>query len=192
MNDLSDFLLEFGYLNPKELALIKSRAEEVFVAKQTKLASASQVTNELWFVKEGVTRVYYYTEKGEEITKYFIDERHFSSDANSFLYKIPMTSYVETVTDCKLIKISRSAFEVYAKEIPSWNELVFKIINRGMHDKVNRISAMLAETGKERYLKFMERYPTILNRIPLNLLASYLGITKYSLSRIRKNIGLAD
>jgi len=188
MNDLLDFLLEFGYLNPKELALIESKVEGVSVAKQTKLAEASRVINELWFVKEGITRVYYYTEKGDEVTKYFIDERHFSSDANSFLYKIPMTSYVETVTDCKLIKISRSAFEVFAREIPCWNELVFKIINRGMHDKVNRISAMLAETARARYLNFMERYPTILNRIPLHLLASYLGVTKHSLSRIRRNI----
>jgi len=188
MKDLVNFLLEFGRLTPQDIERIESKVEEVAVPKNTKLAKASQFINELWFVKKGVTRVYYYTEKGEEITKYFIDELHFSSDANSFLYHLPMTSYVETVTDCILIKISRSAFEDFSEKIPGWKDLIFKIVTQAMQDKVNRISPMLAETGKERYLKFMDRYPTLLNRIPLHLLASYLGVTKYSLSRIRKRI----
>ncbi len=188
MNELVDFLLGFGRLAPMDIELIERKTEEVAVAKNTRLAKASQFIDELWFVKEGVTRVYYYTEKGEEITKYFIDELHFSSDANSFLYRIPTTSYVETITDCVLIKIPRSSFEVFSEKIPGWNELISRIVTQAMQDKVNRISPMLAETGKERYLKFMERYPALLNRIPLNLLASYLGVTKYSLSRIRKSM----
>ncbi|MEH6681072.1 MAG: Crp/Fnr family transcriptional regulator [Sediminicola sp.] len=188
MGELSDFLQQHGRLTSRDIQLIESKVEEISVPKNTKLAEASHFVHELWFIKKGITRVYYYTDKGQEVTKYFIEERHFSSDSNSFLYQLPMTSYVETVIPCELIRISRTAFEDFAENIPGWNELILTIANRAIREKVNRISPMLAETGEERYLRFMERFPTMLNRIPLRMLASYLGVTKYSLSRIRKNM----
>lgn len=188
MEELMSFLVEYGPLSASDMERIKSRAREVFIPKNTKLAEASHFLKELHFLISGVTRVYYFTEKGEEITKYFIDERHFSTDGHSFFYQIPTTSYVETVTDCELLCISKEDFDDFSNQIPGWSELFLKIMAHGMHEKVNRISPMLAETGRERYLRFMERYPSLLNKIPLNLLASYLGMTKSSLSRIRKSI----
>lgn len=188
MDALIAFLSEYGRFTAAEISLIKSRAEKITVPKHTKLAEASHFLKGLYFLKNGITRVYYFTEKGEEITKYFIDEGHFSTDGHSFFYQIPTTSYVETVTDCELIYISKADFDDFSARISGWTEVFLKIMAHGMHEKVNRISPMLAETGRERYLRFMERFPSLINKIPLNLLASYLGMTKSSLSRIRKTI----
>jgi CRP-like cAMP-binding protein len=65
---------------------------------------------------------------------------------------------------------------------------VYKIIARALMQKIDRRSPLVSEDATTRYLSFMEKYPKILNRIPLSYLASYLGITQSSLSRIRKNI----
>jgi hypothetical protein len=69
-----------------------------------------------------------------------------------------------------------------------WDDIINKIINKALLEKVNKISPMLAEDATERYQNFFTQFPTLANRIPLSYLASYLGITQSSLSRIRKNI----
>lgn len=69
-----------------------------------------------------------------------------------------------------------------------WDEIIAKITSKGLAEKVNKISIMMAEDATERYLNFFERFPKLANKIPLSYLASYLGITQSSLSRIRKNI----
>jgi hypothetical protein len=72
--------------------------------------------------------------------------------------------------------------------IIDWDKIIAKITAKGLSEKVNKISPMMAEDATERYLKFFDNFPTLANRIPLSYLASYLGITQSSLSRIRKNI----
>jgi hypothetical protein len=69
-----------------------------------------------------------------------------------------------------------------------WDDIINKITNKALVEKVNKISPMLSEDATERYLSFFKNFPTLANRIPLSYLASYLGITQSSLSRIRKNI----
>ncbi|MFI2741565.1 Crp/Fnr family transcriptional regulator [Zhouia sp. PK063] len=188
MDMLINYLLQFGSLNTQQIELVKSKFKIINVPKETYIYEAGNFVNELCFLKSGITRVCYYNHKGDEITKYFIDEFHFTTDANSFLYKMPTTAYVQTVLDCELYAISRNDFEELSNIIISWDKMFLKIITKGMADKVDRISPMLAETAKERYLNFMERYPNLINRIPLSLIASFLGITTSSLSRIRRSI----
>lgn len=72
--------------------------------------------------------------------------------------------------------------------IIKWDNIIAKITAKALADKVNKISPMMAEDATERYLSFLEKFPNLANRIPLSYLASYLGITQSSLSRIRKNI----
>lgn len=72
--------------------------------------------------------------------------------------------------------------------IIEWDTIISKITTKAMAEKVDKISVMMTEDAKERYLSFLIKFPGIANRIPLSYLASYLGITQSSLSRIRKNI----
>ena len=87
-----------------------------------------------------------------------------------------------------MLCITRSAFDELGKHIAGWDALFLRLLAHGMTEKVNRISPMLSESAEERYLNFMERFPELHNRIPLNYLASYIGVTKSSLSRIRRNL----
>ncbi len=137
---------------------------------------------------EGILRVCYYNNKGEEITRYFIDENNFAVDLNSFTYQIPSSEYVQAVTDCKLLVFSAEALKDLSITIIAWDSIINQIIAKSLLEKVSRISPMLAEDAKVRYINFLNKFPHLANRIPLSLLASYIGVTQSSLSRIRKKI----
>jgi len=189
MKELFDFILRFGNLNQQQLDFIKSKAQEISISKEEYFSEAGKISRQVAFVVEGIMRVCYYDNKGEEITKYFIEENNLVVDLESFDNEIPSSSYVQAVTDCKLIVFQRKDWLELLQTIVGWEAIVHKIISRALLQKVERRSPLVSEDAKTRYLKFLEIYPNVVNRIPLSYIASYLGITQSSLSRIRKNIG---
>jgi len=188
MENLINYLLQFRHLNQHQIDLVKNKAKEALLKNEDYFSEAGKIAKQVAFIEEGILRVCYYNKKGEEITKYFIDEHHFVVDLNSFNAQIPSSEYVQAVTDCKLLIFSGEAFKELSETIIGWDEIISKITTKGLIEKVNRISPMMAEDAKSRYLNFLEKFPQLANRIPLSLLASYLGIMQSSLSRIRKNI----
>ncbi|PIF45053.1 CRP-like cAMP-binding protein [Chryseobacterium sp. 52] len=189
MKELFDFILRFGNLNPQQIDFIASKAQETVLPKDEYFSEAGKIARQVGFVVNGIMRVCYYDNKGEEITKYFIEENNLVVDLESFDNEICSSSYVQAVTDCTLIVFQRKDWLELLQTIVGWETIVHKIISRALMQKVERRSPLVSEDATTRYLKFMEIYPTVVNRIPLSYIASYLGITQSSLSRIRKNIG---
>ncbi len=189
MNQLIEYILQFGSLNQQQIDLISRKATELTLPKDAYFSEAGKVSRQVGFIMDGITRVCYYNNKGEEITKYFIEENNLVVDLSSFDNDIPSSSYVQAVTDCKIIVFSKQDWEDLLNTIVGWEAMVRKIISKALLQKVARISPLVSEDATTRYLSFMERYPNLINRIPLSYLASYLGMTQSSLSRIRKNIG---
>lgn len=188
MEALINYLLQFGNLNKQQIDLIKGKAVFKEIRKDEYYHEAGKVPREVIFLNEGVMRVCYYNNKGDEVTKYFIDENNFIADINSYNQEIPSTEYIQAITNCKYFVLSKNAMQELSMTIIDWDKIIAKITAKGLAEKVNRISPMMAEDAKERYRKFLSNFPTLANRIPLSYLASYLGITQSSLSRIRKNI----
>lgn len=188
MKELINYLLQFGNLNQQQIDLVQSRTKELNLKKDDYFSEAGKIAKEVAFIVDGILRVCYYNNKGEEITRYFIDENNFAVDLNSFNNKIPSSEYIQATTDCKLIVFLADAMKELSLTIVGWDSIINQITTKALIEKVNRISPMMAEDAKSRYLSFLENFPQLANRIPLSLLASYLGITQSSLSRIRKNI----
>ena len=188
MEALINYLLRFGQLNPQQIELVKSKAAIQEVKKDEYYFEAGKIQRQVGFLIEGIVRICYYSNKGDEITKYFIDENNFVVDINNYNQQLPSPEYAHAVTDCRFVVLSREAMKELSMTIIGWDEIIKKITARGYADKVNKISVMLSEDATQRYLSFHEKFPTLANRIPLAYLASYLGITQSSLSRIRKNI----
>lgn len=189
MEQMINYLLRFGRLNQQQIELITSKAVIKTIKANDYYHEAGKIFREVIFLTEGIMRICYYNNKGDEITKYFFDENHFIADLNSLDLNIPAAEYIQAVTDCQYIVLSKSALQELSTTIIGWDTIVSKITAKGMLDKVNRISPMMADSAKERYLKFLDSFPDLANRIPLSYLASYLGITQSSLSRIRREIG---
>ncbi|TRX41454.1 Crp/Fnr family transcriptional regulator [Flavobacterium restrictum] len=188
MKTLIEYLLQFGNLNPQQIDLIAKKATELNLQKDEYFSEAGKISRQVGFVIDGITRVCYYNNKGEEVTKYFIEENNLVVDFESFDNEICSSAYVQAVTDCRLLVFSKTDWQELLDTIVGWDTIVHKIISKALMQKVARRSPLVTEDATERYLKFLEIYPNVVNRVPLSYVSSYLGITQSSLSRIRKNI----
>lgn len=188
MKEFIEYILQFGNLNQQQIDLITKKATELNLRKDEYFSEAGKIAQQVGFVLDGVIRVCYYNNKGEEITKYFIDENNLVVDLESFDNEICSNAYVQAITDCKLLVFSKQDWRELLDTIVGWDAIVHKIISKALRQKVERRSPLVSEDATTRYLMFLKIYPNVINRIPLSYVASYLGITQSSLSRIRKNI----
>lgn len=185
-------MLQFGHLNEQQIKLIKTSVTEKELPKDAYFSEAGKIPREVGFVIQGIFRFCYYNNKGEDITSYFIDENHFITDHQNFEANMSASQYMQAVTDCKLLVFSKSDWEALSNTIRDWDTLMTKIVQRCLVEKIERRSPLVSEDATTRYLFFIEKFPTLANRVPLSYIASYLGITQQSLSRIRKNIRSAN
>jgi CRP-like cAMP-binding protein len=188
MEAMIDYLLRFGNLNTQQIEFITSKAKIVTLRKEEYFSEAGKIAREVGFILDGVLRVCYYNNKGEDVTKYFIDENHFVVDLDSFDNRIPSSGYVQAVTDCQIVVFSKQDWDELAQTMVGWESIVDKIVRKSLLQKIERRSPLVSEDATTRYMDFIDKYPQLINRIPLSYLASYLGVTQSSLSRIRKNI----
>ncbi len=188
MNELIDYLSQFGQLDAQQRELIQATATLKRIPRGAYFAEAGSVSTQIGYVTEGVFRVCYYDKRGDSFTRYFVYENRFVVDINSFRDETPSAEYIEAVTDCTLLVFSREDFIRLSERIPGWDDIFVKITSYVLENKLRFTSNMLVQDAQQRYLNFLDHYPKLANRVPLHMLASYLGITPSSLSRIRKNI----
>lgn len=188
MDELINYILQYGHLNQQQIGLIKHKVHDVELSKGAYFSEAGKVARQVGFLTEGVIRVCYYGKNGDEFTRCFMTENRFVVDMSSFYNETACAEYVEALTDCRLLVFSKEAFTELGNTIIAWNDIMNKITSKALMDKMQASSAMLAQDATTRYLNFLKNNPGLANRIPLSALASYLGITQSSLSRIRKSI----
>jgi CRP-like cAMP-binding protein len=188
MKEFIEYTLQFGNLNQQQIELISRKGIELRLSKDEYFSEAGKISRQVGFIVEGITRVCYYNNKGEEITKYFIDENNLVVDIESFDNEICSSAYVQALTDCRLICFAKKDWQELLQTIIGFDTIVHRMIAKALIQKVERRSPLVTEDATERYLKFLDIYPNVANRVPLAYIASYLGITQSSLSRIRKNI----
>lgn len=182
------FVLQFGHLNQQQIDLIKSKATEIALRKDDYYWEAGKTVRQIGFLTDGVIRVFYYNNKGEEITRYFIDENHLILSGNTIDETYTPSEYLSAITDCTLVVFTRKDWKEILDTIIGWDAIVQKIVTKHHSEKISRRSELISQDGTERYLDLIQKFPRLVNRVPLSYIASYLGITRSSLSRIRKNI----
>lgn len=184
MEEFIAYILQFGHLNDQQIDLIKSKSKKIVIKKDTYFLEAGKVLKQVGFVLDGILRICYYNNRGDEITKIFLEENHLLYN----LKNIPSTEYIQAATDCKLLVFSNQNWAEISDTIPDWANIIQRINSKALVKKLERVSPLVAQDASTRYVEFLQKYPMLVNRIPLSYIASYLGITQQSLSRIRKNI----
>ncbi|GAA3521623.1 cyclic nucleotide-binding domain-containing protein [Aquimarina addita] len=187
-NELIDYLKKFGHLSNDDITLILEQS--VFKRFKTGaiFVEAGRNVNEVGFIISGVFRYFFYDKEGNEITSLFMSESDFVTNINSFNEYIPSSGTIIAETDCTTILISRDVWKMFSEKISSWNSIMQAITNKTLLAKTNFQRKLISQDAKTSYLDFLEKYPTLIKRVPLVHIASFLGITKFSLSRIRKQI----
>ncbi|MGB3468550.1 MAG: Crp/Fnr family transcriptional regulator [Cyclobacteriaceae bacterium] len=188
MEELVNHLKQFGTLSAEDIAILKKHLTVKSFAANEVFVPAGKVAHKVGFVLSGVFRYFFYDQSGNEITAMFMTENDFVTNINSFYEFTPSSGTIVAETDCEAIVISRDSWELFSEEITRWDPIIRKITQQTLLKKTNFQRKLISQDAKTSYLDFIENYPTVIQRVPLIHVASYLGITKFSLSRIRKQI----
>lgn len=188
MKEIIAFLLDTNLLTKEQIDFVVSKSEFKKLKVNAVISQPHKIPNEIAFVSKGIFRVFYFDEAGNEITKFLFDENIFLVDIENYLSKKPSNDYIQAITEAEIFLFKRKSFEDLEIEIENWSKVVHQIITKSHLKKFNLVSPMLHETATVRYQNFTKNFPNFTNKIPLSFIASFLGITQQSLSRIRKNI----
>ena len=157
------------------------------VPKKFLLIREGQVAREVFFINKGLLRLFY-NKDGEEITGFIFREGLFASSYESFLRQSPSIQNLETLEDCELLVLTFDKLEALYEKLPKINVMTRKIAEQRFINGQMILSSFLLDSPEERYRKFEAAHGDLLLRVPHHIIASYLGITPVSLSRIRKRI----
>ncbi|WP_025761835.1 Crp/Fnr family transcriptional regulator [Dyadobacter tibetensis] len=187
MNELIKYLLKFGELNSQEIDFINSKATKHNLLKGEFFSEAGKVPKSVGFVLDGVVRGYYHSPAGDEITRCFIEENSMLVDYLCFENETVCEDYLQAITDCSIVVFSRLSWNALSEHVAGWNIIKNKVVQTCMYQK-SRKGPVISQDATTRYLEFLDNHPGLINRVPLSYIASYLGVTQQSLSRIRSKI----
>ena len=188
MQELVNYLLHLGTLDKQQVDTIASTAIYRHLKVGDYFSEAGKMVNETAFVLKGILRIGNMPDSGQQTTLYFIAENDFVIDMEDSPYQAPLSAYVQAVIKSELAVLTAAGLQTLSSAIPAWDTIFKQIIARTLLDKAARITPAIPEDATTRYKDFLEHHSSIASRVPLGHLASYLGITQQSLSRIRKQL----
>jgi CRP-like cAMP-binding protein len=184
---LFKFLNGFNPIMAKSKETLKNICFEVNLPKGNELQSIGHTCKTIYFVEKGLARIYYYKD-GNDITETFAFENSLIARAESLFTGKPSKKGIQLLEDCHLIGIpSTELFNLYDQH-HDIERLFRKIFESAYVETINRLESLQFHTAEERYKDLLHTSPNLLQRVPLKHIASYLGITQVSLSRIRAQI----
>ncbi|KRB59166.1 Crp/Fnr family transcriptional regulator [Flavobacterium sp. Root186] len=151
------------------------------------LIEENKIANEIFFVCNGVLKIMNVNEKGNEVIHFFFSENHFCTVLKSFTENIVSQDIVQAACDSEIIVLKKNKLDSLIKDLPYFKTMLDTIFQQALLNKVELRNFYLGTDATSRYQKFIERQPNIASRVSQTDIASYLGIAKQSLSRIKKN-----
>lgn len=157
-------------------------------SKNTFLIEENSIMEYTFFLESGYVRAFVFDENGAEVTTSIYSTSCFVNDLTSFYKKSPSTQNYQAVTDCKCWKVKQEVIFFYFNKILEFRKFGMLLVLKNYDELNERMLGMTKDNAKTRYLKLLSKHPDIIHNVPLRIIASYLGITDTSLSRIRKEI----
>lgn len=185
-NKLLYYFRKWTNLTDENEAVVSSAFEAVSIRKKMSLLSVGQTSKYLYFVVSGCLRSYYVDMKGVEHIYQIRMDNSWITDLDSFFSQTPSKYNIESLEDTVLLRITHQRFEELLVEIPCLERYFRILFQKAYINALNRLNATMWESALDRYNEMLKENPEIFQRVPLVYIASYLGITPESLSRIRK------
>lgn len=182
------FTEQFVQFTNKEKAIIKEALTVRDIPKHFTLVDLGEVAREVYFINKGLLRFYYITDDGQEVTGFIFQENMFAGSHESFFSKIPSIQILESLEDSELLVISYDQLQQLYATIPNMNTFGRKLLEMRMAFAQKVVASLIINKPQDRYTSYQALHPGLESRIPQHILASYMGITPVSLSRIRSRI----
>ena len=174
-------------LTEEERLFLAHQIPEKEIPKHTLLLSEDQISQAFYFVVKGCVRMYYLVD-GVEKTTFFYTEGAFVSSYKSFTQQVPAPHFLQAVEDTFLSVISIESAHQLLQLFPRFEFLARIAMESELSVYQDMIASFVTLNAEQRYLKLLETQPDLLQRIPQHFIATYLGVSPETLSRIRKRI----
>jgi len=187
-SNLLQFILKVTKLSEVELKQFLALGLAKNIERKTKLAKPGNHISKAYFLKKGIVR-HYICHNNEEFTKNFISGPRFMVPSlTNFFLETPSIIFCESLSELEVIEWDRKDLFTFSEENPKMYKFLMNAVVKAFHSKELKEISANQLNAKERYLQFMNEFPKLINQIPLQYIASYLGIRPETLSRIRANL----
>jgi CRP-like cAMP-binding protein len=182
------FLRTIAPITDMEFADSISFFSEQNLKKGELFASQNKICRHIAYIVKGTLRVYYLNEHAEEITSCFCTEDNLTTSYKSFILQQPSTLALQAIEDTNLLVISYENLQnLYAKSVV-WQTIGRAVAEREYITMEQYASILNNESAKEKYLRLLKEQPAVVQKAKIEDIASYLGVTRRTLSRIRKEL----
>ncbi|MEX1013951.1 MAG: Crp/Fnr family transcriptional regulator [Candidatus Paceibacterota bacterium] len=185
MTELEKYIKTYFGVDDENLSKISSYFKMTTLKKGNYFLKTGRHSNRLGFVQSGIVREFVII-NDKEVTKWISTSGFFVVDLSSFIFHQPARWTIQALTDCEIYVIGQKDYQQIGKEIASWPELEKLFIAKCFTVLEDRIITHLSMTAEERYHQLMNYNKELFNQVPLQYLASMLGMTPETLSRLRK------
>lgn len=175
-------------MSSDEKNLLSTKIKERQYLKDQYIVQHGDICDSVNFIISGFTKTFYVNADGQEHIVMFAVEDWWTSDLGSFTSQTPADFNIQCLEPTQVVQFSYNTLQELYKEIPKLNILFRIITERAYVASQKRIIRNFSMTAKARYLLFKDTYPAIENRVPQYMIASYLGITKEFLSKIKRQL----
>lgn len=190
--DLKTYLTSNLNIDETEISLIVENCTVRNVKKDQFLLREKEICKHAFFVEKGLLRQFSIDKKGKEHIISFAPESWFVTDRESVFFNLPSAYFIQALEDSQVAVIDESFVRLLSSKFPEFTDFNNRLLNNHIRHLQNRINLLLGASAEDRYLHFVAMYPDILLRVSQTMIASYLGITPESLSRVRKELALKN
>ena len=175
-------------LTDKDIELCKQHFEFKSLPKNTIVEEENKVPKNLYFIINGFMRLFYYDDNRDEITTHIESHNRFITSFTNFIREVKSNENLACITNCEFYKIERSKLIELIDKNENFKNLSLVIFEQAAARTQIRANDLATLTADLRYKKLVEQQPEIIQNVPIQYIASYLGIKPQSLSRIRKQL----
>lgn len=188
MDPFKQFLQNIVPITDEEFANSIPLFTKQYLGKGEYLIRQDQVCKHIAFIVKGSFRTYYLNDKGEETTSCFCTENGFTTSYKSFIFQEPSTLSIQAIEDSEILTIDYDKLHFLYNSSTVWLH-IGRIVSEQQYLSLEKYASVLNnESAKEKYLRLLKEQPSVIHKATVEDIASYLGITRRTLSRIRQEI----
>lgn len=183
-----NYLLQYAKMQPEAVEHLLKHTQIRECAKGEILMHIRQVCRQTFFVESGLLRLFSTDSKGKEHVLQFAPENGLITDRSSLFFNEPSGYQIDAITDTRVRVLEESFFGKARELSPVFRRFNEVLLHNHIRHLQHRINLLIGADAETRYMDFVQRYPDLMLRVPQWMIASYLGITPESLSRVRRDL----